>query len=49
MIYLDNDIEFYPIELAVFVVKKGIHLKPIVLGVLSQNGPIEQVGKTIID
>ncbi len=43
MIYLDNSIEFYPIELIAFIVEKGIHLKPIVLKVLNQNSPIEQI------
>ncbi len=49
MIYLNNGIKFYPIELVVFTAKKSIHLKPIVLKVLNQNGLIKQVGKTIID
>ena len=49
MIHLDNDIEFYPIELTTFVIKKGIHLKPIVPKISNQNGPIKQPGKTIIN
>ncbi len=49
MIYLDNGIEFYPIKLVAFIVKKGIYLKPIVSRASNQNGPIERTGKTIID
>ncbi len=49
MIYLNNGIEFYPIELVAFVIKKSIYLKPIVLRASNQNGPIERTEKTIID
>ncbi len=49
IIYLDNGIKFYPIELATFVIEKSIHLKPIILGTSNQNGPIERTGKTIIN
>src|SRR6266699_4915814 len=31
IIYLDNNIEFYPIELITFVIEKGIYLKSIIL------------------
>ncbi len=49
IIYLDNGIKFCLIQLKAFAVSKGIRIKTIVFSTFSQNGPIEQAGKTIID
>ena len=49
VIYLDNGIEFYPIELETFVIGKDIHLKFIILRTSNQNDLIKRTDKTIID